>query len=303
MFILLSISTLGSAAVITVADNGSADYNTIQDAINAAEIGDIIEVAPGRYFENVDFHGKAITVTSTNPQDFNIVSTTIIDANRKDIAVSFHTDEDPNSIIDGFTITNGQAKYGAGICCWKGCSPTIKNCIIKDNESGSFVGFRGGAGIYCLDYSSPNIIKCTISSNTTYSGGGGICCINNSNPIIDDCVLSNNTATLRGGGIYSENNSNPTLINSTIISNTAQYGGGVCCYKNSSECVTGKVEVKMIPVFLSITAATPTTTLLQATVAGSTAKPTPPPPSATVSSAAITPIGRGAVYNVIPIRV
>jgi len=232
--ILLSISTLCSAAVITVDDNGPANYATIQEAINAAEFGDIIQVAPGRYFENIDFHGKAITLTSTNPQDFNIVSTTIIDANRNDIAVSFHTDEDPNSIIDGFTITNGLAKYGAGICCWKGCSPTIKNCIIKDNDSGSFVGFRGGAGIYCLDFSSPNIFKCTITSNSTYSGGGGICCINNSNPIIDECVISNNTATLRGGGIHSENNSNPTIINSTIISNTAQYGGGVCCYKNSS---------------------------------------------------------------------
>ena len=233
MLICLSMSTLGSAAIITVDDNGPADYRSIQEAINAAETGDIIQVAPGRYFENVDFHGKAVTLTSTNPQNANIVSTTIIDANRNDIAVSFHTDEGSDSVIDGFTITNGLAKYGAGVCCWKGCSPTIKNCVIKDNSSGSFTGFRGGAGIYCLDFSSPHISKCTISSNTTYSGGGGICCINDSHPIIDGCVISNNAATLRGGGIYSENHSNPTVINTTIISNTAQYGGGVCCYKNS----------------------------------------------------------------------
>ena len=33
-------------------------------------------------------------------------------------------------LITGFTITGGHAKYGAGICCWDNCSPTISQCVI-----------------------------------------------------------------------------------------------------------------------------------------------------------------------------
>lgn len=64
---LLLVTVPCGAATYTVDDDGPADYDKIQYAINAAEDGDTVLVMEGHYFENIDFRGKAITVSSTDP--------------------------------------------------------------------------------------------------------------------------------------------------------------------------------------------------------------------------------------------
>jgi hypothetical protein len=59
-----------SAATLNV----PGDHSTIQDAIEVALVGDVIEVGPGTY-ERIDFKGKKITVKSTDPDP----AATIID--------------------------------------------------------------------------------------------------------------------------------------------------------------------------------------------------------------------------------
>jgi hypothetical protein len=54
---------LPAMAVATI--NVPAQQPTIQDGINAAASGEIVLDAPGTYFENINFNGKAITVTSS----------------------------------------------------------------------------------------------------------------------------------------------------------------------------------------------------------------------------------------------
>ena len=85
-----------------------ANVNTIQRAIWAAISGDTIEVSQGTYYEVVDFNGVSCTLTGADPDNWQVVADTVINANDpNDYAIIFENSEDANSILTGFTITGG----------------------------------------------------------------------------------------------------------------------------------------------------------------------------------------------------
>ncbi|UCC23249.1 MAG: right-handed parallel beta-helix repeat-containing protein, partial [Planctomycetota bacterium] len=88
-----------------------AYYETIQAALDdpCTVDGDEIEVGPGTYYESIDFGGKAITLRSSDPNDANIVAATIIDGTGHYHVVKCVSGEDANTILEGFTITGGNA--------------------------------------------------------------------------------------------------------------------------------------------------------------------------------------------------
>ncbi|MGB2808308.1 MAG: right-handed parallel beta-helix repeat-containing protein, partial [Sedimentisphaerales bacterium] len=260
--ILLAIPC--QARIIYVDWDGSGDYLTIQAAINDANDGDTIIVADGTYTgdgnRDIDFLGKAITLRSTDPNDPNVVTGTIIDCQgsleHPHRGFYLHNSEDANSVLAGFTITNGVGhpiwrsgvlfSEGGAIFC-DASSPTISQCNITGNvaqliDGGTNYWYGGcGGGIRCYGNSNPTIRNCTITNNfaggghQNYGNGGGISC-SNSSPTIICCTIADNSTPWSysyhgGGGIFLSNSS---IVSNCIISgNSSSHGGGIYSQGNN----------------------------------------------------------------------
>jgi hypothetical protein len=207
-FVLVTIAPTFTGKVIYVDDDGPADFNNIQAAIDAAYDGDTIIVANGIYTgpgnRDIDFLGKAITLRSAYGPENCIID---VNASQSDWHNGFylHQDEDEESIIDGFTITGGYTYHGGGIECDR-CSPTIRNCIIMKNIAG---------------------------------WGGGIT-LTKSNASVSNCLISQNEAWDCAGGFFNWYHSNAVINNCTITGNTSQNIGGILCYSskaNMNNCI------------------------------------------------------------------
>jgi len=147
------------AAQYHVKQDGTGDFTTIQAAIDAAVNGDTVVVHPGTYYENIQFKGKNIVLRSVGPEDQQIGASTIIDGGHYGSVVTFAGTEDRTCSISGFTITNGDALYGAGILGADASSDPavctlagISNCAISGNSA------QWGGGLYEYDGTMTNCI-------------------------------------------------------------------------------------------------------------------------------------------------
>lgn len=235
------------------------DQPSIQAGINAAANGDTVLVGPGTYYENIDFLGKAITVSSEQGS-----SVTILDGRALDSVAKFTSGEGRNSTLSGFTLQNGYSTFstpgfGDGGGIWiRNSSPTIQNNVIANNRAcegpGIFVqsgspliqgntirnntqtgcsGGVGGGGIGLLGGPGAEIRGNIIEQNSlTSADGAGIAMFGAGSPVIAGNIIRQNTATglspcTHGGGIGMVNQSDALIVNNLITGNSAGCGGGV----------------------------------------------------------------------------
>ncbi len=167
----------------------------------------------------------------------NIDSSDDTDWNSFSVVVASGTDE--TAVLDGFTITGGNAdmsgdylfgptRSGAGIFNING-SPTLANLIVQNN-----IADYGGGGMMNYDGSSPKLTN-IIFRNNSGNRAGGLKNRENSSPILNGILFENNTANF-GAGMSNAVNSNAVVINTVFLNNTAVNtgAGGVDNIQNSS---------------------------------------------------------------------
>ena len=238
MFVLL-IGNAAVATIITVNGDGTADYTTIQDAIDASSNGDEIIVGPGTYTNIGDWvfdpNGKAIWLHSSEG-----ATATVINGEGLRKGASLTSNETNATIIEGFTFTN----CIVGMYCDPSASPIIRWCVFSGNTN------PGGSGAGFFSFGSPTIEGCSFVGNScnsaagaylthgeasmtncvfTYNSAqfGGALAFTHTSASITDCYFSSNTAALDGGAVYVSSNGTPTFTNCGFSENVARNGGGL----------------------------------------------------------------------------
>lgn len=182
LFVLICANSWLDSIIWDIKQDGTGNFTTIQEGINASADADTVLVYPGTYYENLIMTEKNITlasleITTGNPQ---YITSTIIDGQRQESCIFLH-DVDDEVLIQGFTIQNGYGSYltgndGGGIQAVYIETGLIKNCYLRQN-----IGLKGGAFYTAL-------------ANLTFSG----------------LRITDNSASL-GGGAYWDNQSNITF--------------------------------------------------------------------------------------------
>ncbi len=186
---------------------GSSPYASIQEAVNAAGLGDTIYVHSGTYRGQV-MVDKPLALIGENK------GTTIIDGNGGDDVIRVITDD---CVIRGFTVTNGSA----GIYVASDNNRVNDTIIINitgapGNDSPLNLTRTGGLGAGIYVYKGTNNLLANNTISTISGGAGGS---------FDDWLSTDGNGG-KGTGIYLYLSPNTTVCNSTISGITGGRGGG-----------------------------------------------------------------------------
>ena len=235
LVVLFAVTVPSFAATLAV----PASYATIQLAIDAASNGDTVQVSPGTYHESVSFLGKRITLRSTDPGDWNVVCTTIVDSTGLGSTVQMVNGEPSGTVLEGLNLVNSNGSPSAAVLCGAGTSPTIRYCrIVGSSDRGIAMANCPAASVSnCLIASASgraleslwgrvDVTNCTIAycyTATTISEPTGPCSVTN-------CIVAWNRNGVGDGGVtvtYCD-----VYRNRDVYGNTHDYVGvtpGVGC--------------------------------------------------------------------------
>ncbi len=251
------ISCFFAMALVVVVGRGSpahgtiinvpADQPSIQAGIEFAMSGDTVLVAPGRYYENIDFRSKEIVVSShfMLDQDPHHIFNTIIDGSQP-----IHSDSagcvrilctgSEAPVLQGFNLTGGTGteyydsfestryNHGGGVGT-DGGAPIIQYNYIHDNISDPGRPM-GGGGMFLqrgLPVVTNNIV---VHNNARYGCGIGV---SYASPVFRNNIIAYNSggSLYGGGGIYQWQGYGLYENNTVAYNNSIMGGGGIKIYQ------------------------------------------------------------------------
>jgi len=247
-------------------EDRSTFFGTIQEAIDAAADGDVVNVSFGTYTgdgnRDLQLLGKAITVQGVfGPEQ------TTIDCGGAARGFWIRANEGPGTVIRGFTIMNGSADRGGGVYLMADAEAVVEDCVIVNcnaNDVGGGVCFGGADTIEASDPSgdpnSPdfdpgdpgvennadfipqarlaNVEIQNCSAGTT--GGGGVY-VEEAAPQIVNCQISRCSTGGTGGGLYNiavdGQGPDTAVINCLFDFNSARGIGGAIYTENAQPTI------------------------------------------------------------------
>ena len=155
------------------------DFPTIQAAINAASNGDVINVQPGTYNEQINFLGKAISVLASGGVGDVILGDSSPPYTASGPLVTFKNGENYLSLLKGFDIVGADQAFDH-----VDSAPQIANCRIMHCGTSHFESWNNPNQPLLMDctfqynnemlfdvlYTNMYFIGCTFTMNSRLSG-------------------------------------------------------------------------------------------------------------------------------------
>ena len=212
-----------SASANTIHVCSTCAHTSIQAAVSDAASGDTIDIAVGRYVENITISGKALTLLGQSAG-----STFVYAAGRGPVfTLGSGAPADPAVLITirGLTISHGNhlggTGVGGGVQVRAGAYLHLENSNVTENIAIS----GAGVGVDSPGAPATTISGCLIDGNsattTGFTGpGGGVLAATGSTVSIQQSFITRNSAR-NGGGVYGWPGSALSIAGSTINGNSA----------------------------------------------------------------------------------
>jgi len=144
--------------------------------------------------------------------------------------------------ISNCIFKNNSCYAGGAVGCYLGSSPEIENNVFTGNDAiGDQYAQGYGGAICCYVLCSPIISNNSFTGNWARNGGGAIGMVSRCDPIIDHNLFFGNTSVWIGGAIEVQDTCSPYILNNTIIFNEADLGGGIDFWDSTHAIVRNNI--------------------------------------------------------------
>ncbi|MFA7056390.1 MAG: choice-of-anchor Q domain-containing protein [Candidatus Cloacimonadales bacterium] len=194
------------ATTYTVNLDNSADFTSIQAAINIATHNDIILVYPGRYVGSLDTNGKNLTLQSLYAVESlqEHIENTIIDGNSRSC---IRIENGESVTLNGFTFSNNYDD---------------ENIVCLDYSLTN----NDGDGIRIHENSQADISNCIVTKNISRAGGGMLITGEQTYVSFNNVLITKNRAMI-GGGISINRGAQVNMNDLKVYDNNAIYGADI----------------------------------------------------------------------------